>query len=154
MKTMTKTLIVGGLVGAVGITAIVGTGYARGWGGRHAGYGAVRMLEQFDTDGDSRLTQIEIDDARNAHFATYDADGDGALSLDEFRGLFQTVSEPMVVIAFQMLDPDGDASVSSDEMDRRFGDLVERHDHDGDGALSTKDMHRGRHGKREHREDD
>lgn len=149
MKTLTKTLIATGLVGAIGAAAVVGTSHAgRNWGGHGAGFGAMRMLGQFDADGDNRLTQGEIDDARSSHFVQFDANGDGALSLDEFRGLFQVISEPMMVSAFQMLDPNGDASVTSEEMDRRFANLVERRDRDGDGALSTSDMrrrHRGGH---------
>jgi Ca2+-binding EF-hand superfamily protein len=113
------------------------------------------MLRQFDADGDGRLTQAEIDTARTERFAKYDGNGDGALSLEEFSGLFQEVSRPMMVRAYQKLDPNGDASVTADEFDRPFSNLVERHDRDGDGALSPSDMKRGHHRRHyEHGDDD
>jgi len=160
MKILTKTIIVVGAATAVGAMAFAGVSQAeRGWGGKHGGFGGpVRMLEQFDTDGDGRLTQVEIDTARTDRFAKYDADGDGALSLEEFSGLFLEVSRPMMVRAYQKLDPNGDASVTVEEFDRPFANLVERHDRDGDGALSRADMKRGHHRSwkedREDRDDD
>ena len=156
MKILTKTLIVVGAATVVGAVTFAGVSQAgRGWGGKHGAFGgAAQMLEQFDADGDGRLTQTEIDTARTERFAKYDANGDGALSLDEFSGLFQEVSRPMMVRAYQKLDPDGDASVTAEEFDRPFANLVERHDRDGDGALSRSDMKRGHHRSWKHDRDD
>lgn len=44
-----------------------------------------------------------------------------------------------MVRAFQRLDVDGDGIISSDEMDGRFGDIVQQMDRNGDGALSVED---------------
>lgn len=158
MKISTRTLIVVGAATVIGAAAFAGVSQAdRGWGGKFGGFGGpMRVLEQFDADGDGRLTQAEIDTARTERFAKYDANNDGALSLEEFSGLFQEVSRPMMVRAYQKLDPNGDASVTAEEFDRPFANVVERHDRDGDGALSPKDIKRGHHRswKHDHDEDE
>ena len=113
------------------------------------------VVERFDTDGDGRLTQAEIDAARADHMARFDANSDGALTLEEFEGLFHELTQPVTVRAFQMLDPDGDASISADELDKRLARAVARHDRNGDGALSPDDMRRGHwRGERHHDESD
>ena len=156
MKILTKSLIVVGAATVMGAAAFASVSQAeRGWMGKHGGFGGpIRMLEQFDADGDGRLTQAEIDTARTERFAKYDANNDSALSLEEFSGLFQEVSRPMMVRAYQKLDPNGDASVTADEFDRPFANVVERHDRDGDGALSPSDMKRGHHRSWKHESDD
>lgn len=155
MRILTKTMIVVGAATVIGAAAFAGVSQAdRGWGGKHGFGGPARMLEQFDADGDGRLTQAEIDAARTERFAKYDTNNDGALSLEEFSGLFQEVSRPMMVRAYQKLDPNGDASVTAEEFDRPFANLVERHDRDGDGALSRSDMKRGHHRSWKHDRDD
>ena len=144
MTSFTKALLAAGALAVVGVAAIAGTSQAGRWGGgHHGGSGAMRMLDQYDADGDGKLTQAEIDTARSERFAKYDADGNGALSLEEFEGLFHEVTRPMMVRAYQRLDPDGDASVTAEEYDGAFADIVEHMDRNGDGALSREDMRRG-----------
>jgi Ca2+-binding EF-hand superfamily protein len=146
MTSFTKVFLAAGAAAVVGIVAIAGTSQAGRWGGgHHGGFGAMRMLKDYDTDGDGKLTQAEIDTARSERFAKYDTNGDGALSLQEFQGLFQEFMRPMMVRAYQRLDPDGDASVTAEEYDSAFADIVARMDRNGDGALSQDDMRRGHH---------
>jgi len=153
MNSFTKVLLAAGAAGVIGVVAIAGTSQAGRWGGggHHGGFGAMRMLDQFDANGDGKVTQDEIDTARSARFAKYDANGDGKLGLDEFDALFREVTRPMMVRAFQKLDPDGDAGVTTDEYDAAFSGMVERMDRNGDGALSRDDMRRHRRG---HSDDD
>ena len=49
-----------------------------------------------------------------------------------------------MVDTFQDFDADDDGVVSAEELDLRFGDIVEWMDCDGDGALTLQD--RGRRG--------
>ena len=163
MRARTKTLIGIGAAVAIGAVAIAGVSYA---GHRHGGFGghhghgmhllgkgqlglvAMEMLESIDADGDGKLTQAEIDRARNDRHAAHDADGDGNLALEEFAGLWHETTRPLTVRAFQMLDADGDAVVTRAEYDRPLAGIVERFDRNGDGALSPGDKRHYRHGDR------
>ena len=156
MKTKTKTLTAIAVAAAVGGTALAGASYAGHRGGGHGmgfldkGQLAVSAMEMFDAvdaDGDGKLTQAEIDKARNDRHAAHDADGDGSLSLEEFSGLWNETTRPLTVRAFQILDADGDAVVTRAEYDRPFAAIVERFDRDRDGGLSMRD-HRHDDGER------
>ena len=110
-------------------------------GGRH-GKGRKmmrRMMEQFDANADGSLTQSEIDQGRTEQMAKYDSDKDGNLSLQEFEALWLERMRPRMVDRFQNLDEDGDATVTSAEFLDPFANMVERHDRNGDGALSKDD---------------
>ena len=163
MRARTKTLIGIGAAAAIGAVAIAGVSYAGhrngGFGGHHGhgmhllgkgqlGLVAMEMLESIDADGDGKLTQAEIDKARNDRHAAHDADGDGNLGLEEFAGLWHETTRPLTVRAFQMLDTDGDAVVTRAEYDRPLAGIVERFDRNDDGALSPDDRRHHRHGER------
>ena len=47
-----------------------------------------RLFEAFDANQDGTLTQAEVDQARQAKLAEFDADGDGSLSLEEYQALW------------------------------------------------------------------
>ncbi len=163
MRARTKTLIGIGAAAAIGAVAIAGVSYA---GNRHGGFGghhghgmhllakgplgltAMEMLESIDADGDGKLTQAEIDKARNDRHAAHDADGDGNLGLEEFAGLWRETTRPLTVRAFQMLDTDGDGVIKRAEYDRPLAGIVERFDRNDDGALSPDDRRHHRHGER------
>ena len=164
MRARTKTLIGIGVAAAIGAVALAGVSYAGhrhgGFGGHHGhgmgflgkgqlGLTAMEMLDSIDADGDGKLTQAEIDNARNDRHAAHDADGDGNLGLEEFAGLWHETTRPLTVRAFQMLDTDGDAIVTRAEYDRPLADIVERFDRNGDGALSPGDKRHHRYGGRE-----
>ncbi len=148
MRTKTKTLTAIVIAAALGGTALAGTSHA---GHRDGGHGmgfldkgqfavsAMEMFDAVDADGDGKLTQAEIDKARNDRHAAHDANGDGNLSLEEFGGLWRETTRPLTVRAFQTLDTDGDAIITRAEFDRPLAGIVERLDRDGDGSLSMRD---------------
>lgn len=114
-----------------------------------------RFFETADTDKDGKLSEQEIETARNERFESNDTNGDGKLTLVEFEALFRDITQPVTVRVFQFLDPDGDAMISKEEFDRPTSRFVEHLDRDGDGMLSPGDrrggFHRsGFHGGREH----
>ena len=113
------------------------------------GLTAMEMLESIDADGDGKLTQAEIDEARNDLHVAHDADGDGNLGLEEFAGLWHETTRPLTVRASQMLDTDGDAVVTRAEYDRPLAGIVERFDRNADGALSPGNKRHYRHGDRQ-----
>ncbi len=156
MNARTKKLTAIGAAAVLGVAAVAGASYA---GHRHGGHGmgfldkgqlavsAMEMFDSMDADSDGKLTQAEIDQARNDRHAAHDANGDGDLSLQEFAALWHETTQPLTVRAFQMLDTDGNAIVSRAEFDRPLADIVRRLDRNGDGGLSMKDhrrYHRGR----------
>lgn len=115
----------------------------RGYHGHHYGkrgggemFGA--MFAKIDADGDGMVTQEEIDTYRAEKLTEFDASGDGALSIEEFDELYRELTRKRMVRAFQRLDADGDGVITAEEMDAQFGNIVERMDRDGSGALSLK----------------
>ena len=147
MRTETKILTAIAVAAALGGTALAGASYAghRGGGGLDfldGGRFAMAATEIFaavDADGDGELTQAEIDKLRNDRLAAHDANSDGSLNLDEFSGLWQETTRPLTVRAFQMLDTDGDGTVTRAEYDRPLAGIVERLDRNGDGRLSIRE---------------
>ncbi len=81
-------------------------------------------------------------------FETLDADGDGQITVAEFKALAQA--------RFDAMDTDGNGVISEEEMTaraaekaaekaaRRFARLLEWRDADGDGALSAVELADGR----------
>jgi Ca2+-binding EF-hand superfamily protein len=116
---------------------------------RHGAMGE-RLLEQFDTDKDGKLTQEEVDKFRAGQLAEFDADKDGKLNLEEYQALWLDVMRERMVDAFQRHDGDGDALVTLEEFQKRFRNLVARLDRDDDGAFS-RDDHRNHREKMRHR---
>lgn len=135
-------------VGGIGLTAIAASESHEGWHQRSGGHGGSRgthMLEQFDMDGDGKLTQAEIDQTRQERFTRFDTDGDGALNLDEYEALWIDAMRDRMVDRFQMHDDDGDGQVTQDEFGSRFAGMVERMDRNGDGVIDDSDMRRRHH---------
>ncbi|MGH6943178.1 MAG: hypothetical protein ACREH6_03015, partial [Geminicoccaceae bacterium] len=70
MNKTTKLLLSAGAIG-LGTTVLAGTGFAQGDWGRHHHRGwqshggfSTRLLEEYDANGDGKVTQDEIDQAR------------------------------------------------------------------------------------------
>ncbi|MEQ6203444.1 hypothetical protein ABMC88_10350 [Sulfitobacter sp. HNIBRBA2951] len=107
------------------------------------------MMEKVDANGDRAVTQEEIDTFRNGVVSGADASGDGDISLAEFETIYLQMIRERMVDSFQKLDADGDGAVTQAEMDKRFGNVVERMDRNGDGQLDREDRrkHHDRKGK-------
>lgn len=124
------------------------------FGSRHGGFRGhfgERMLEQFDADKDGKLTQAEIDKSRAEQHAKFDSDKDGKLNLKEYESLWLDVMRKRMVDAFQRHDDDGDAAVTAAEFQERFKNFVARADRNEDGAFTRDDIrkrgHKGRRGR-------
>lgn len=84
------------------------------------------------------------------NFAELDADGNGAMSLEEMQA--------MGARRFAAADTDGDGALSRDEllargaarMEQRIDRLLEHADSDGDGVLTEAEMIEARDGRRGH----
>jgi Ca2+-binding EF-hand superfamily protein len=118
-------------------------GERRGNGPRGGKQRAERLFERFDTDKDGVITQTEIEEIRAQDFATADADGNGEISLEEFKAAFMDRSNDRMVRAFQFLDADGDGTVTQEEVDVVANRLFNRLDRDGSGTVERVRGQRG-----------
>ena len=156
MKTHTKIFI-----GALGTVAIVGglafagtkvmagpMGSMGGMGGNHR----MEMMERLDGNSDGKITMAEIMAYREQLFAEHDKDGNKAISLSEFEGIWMTQMRPMMVDKFQMMDDDGDGQITDAEVDQKMSRMMRWMDKDDDGALSIREMSRGHKKYRGHRD--
>ena len=143
------------LVAAGGIAGLAHAGRDGGMMGmgRHHGHMMMDMAERYDTNKDGKITQEEIDQNRTTWLAEFDADKNGTLSLDEFKGLWLKARQEQMVREFQEFDRDGNAQVTLDEYKGPMAKVVANMDQNSDGALSKEDRQAmmARHGQRWHK---
>ncbi len=140
-------VLTGGTLAAIGVVAMA---EARGPQGGHPGKMIRGLFERFDTDQDESVSRTEVDSKRAESLRTHDGDRDGALSLDEFEGMWIEMQRRRMVDAFQDLDEDGSGLLTAEEMNARTERLFARVDADGDGAITREEVQalRGRFHRR------
>ena len=129
------------------------------FGGRKGGFGGVfgpDTLAQVDSDNNAAISQDEVNAFRTAKVTAADTTKDGALSLDEFSVAYNEMMRARMVDAFQKFDDDGNGSITTAELDTRFGSIVAQMDRNGDGVLSAADRpdKGGKKGKRQGQNND
>lgn len=160
MKTHTKIVLgLGGAAVLVGGLAFAGSQVlASGWEGGHkrGGMGrGIQMFEQMDANGDSRVTAAEITAFADALRTEHDTDGNNAISLSEFEGIWLKQMRSRMVDRFQMMDDDGDGEISEAEVNTKMSRMMRRMDRNDDGAIELKELGRHkRHGKYHDGDDD
>ncbi|MBD3764942.1 MAG: EF-hand domain-containing protein [Rhodobacterales bacterium] len=116
----------------------------------------AHFLENWDTDGDGRVTLAEAEARRGDVFAAFDADEDGALRGEEYdlfdqaraqdqqgqgHGAGYAAADQCMERAFN--DKDGGGAVSRDEFLAGTAGWLQLMDRDGDGVITTADFGRG-----------
>ncbi len=113
--------------------------------------GGYHMQGLFDADDDGTVTPEELRTGLLDALKTFDADGNGTLSLGEFETLHSAHIREMTVDRFQAFDADGDGQVTAEEIaapadrmqhmvERRAADVPQRMpmmDGDGNGRGMT-----------------
>jgi len=110
---------------------------------RERAFRAARFVELLDIDGNGTVSLGEILAEHGRLFAAADLDGDGALSVEEFRRrgrLFQSLGTATL---FDMLDSNGDQTLSSEEINQPSRRWFSRYDLDADGAMAAGELSQG-----------
>lgn len=103
---------------------------------------SARMMENFDRNGDGKLTQEEIDQSRLERFKEFDGNNDERLSLEEYSALWLQARYSRMVDRFQHLDENGDAVVTAEEFQAPFAGLAKKLDRDGDAEHGDEELRR------------
>lgn len=104
--------------------------------------GAMQLL---DTDGDGKVSLAEITAEQGRLIGAADVDGDGKLSIDEFRRrgrLFQALGTTTL---FDLIDVDGDRSLTAEELAKPSERWFSRTDANADGLLDPEEFPSRRH---------
>lgn len=136
------------LMSAGGAVAQQGQGQG---GGR--GAGMQERIEMIDMDGDGLIQQAELETWRETVFLTMDADGDDALTREEYmavqlgrgadpdaRGPRYDQMQAAKEAEFDVMDADGDGSVPRDVFIAYAVEQFDEADANGDGALTAPEF--------------
>lgn len=142
-----------GTAAALGTAGFMGHAIASGgFGGHHGEHGGHggrgdMLFKFFDTDKDGAITAAEIDAETQRRLTAHDANGDSALSLEEFQGVWMEMLRNRMVDTFQRFDDDGDGRITKAEIDQKTAWMMARMDRDEDGKITRKELRpRFRHG--------
>jgi hypothetical protein len=149
------------LIGAAALLALLAlsTGEVEAQGGQGRGAGMQERVEMLDTDGDGLVQETELLAWRETVFFTMDADGDDALTREEYmavqlgrgadpeaRGPRYQQMQAAKAADFDAMDADGDGSVPRDTFIDHVVEQFAEADTDGDDALSLEEL-RAMHGR-------
>lgn len=113
---------------------------------------ARHFIRIFDTDGNGSVSVAEIQAEQRRILAASDVDADGTLSVEEFRRRGRLIQSLGTTTLFDLLDTNGDAKISTDELAAPSARWFKRYDADGDGAMTAEELparhHDGRKGYR------
>lgn len=101
---------------------------------------AGAVFDRLDADGDGRISEAEVREARERRLSRMDRDGDGAVNRAEMRAHAMARVERRVDRRFGRLDADGDGRVDAGEMETRAAVRFARADRNGDEAISRDEF--------------
>ena len=122
-RTMFRKVTLAALAAAVALPVLTAPTFAQAQDTAAPQGPLATMFQRFDSDGDGRVTQAEVQAFRAARAAALDADGDGFITADE-------------LVAQHVRD-------ASEMAQARVARMMERRDTDGDGRLSAAELAAG-----------
>lgn len=105
---------------------------------------AERRIQFLDTNKDGKISAAEIAAEEKRLFAAADIDGDGKLSVEEFRRRGQWFVRMGTSSFFDMLDANGDGQISVEEMTGPSTRWLKRHDSDKNGSIDADEYVKAR----------
>ena len=137
MKNTTKMTFATLLLAGVAVVASTGVATARGPGGP-GGFGAAADFATLDADGNGALTMEEMLAQGEARFAAADLDGSGALDKAEMVQMVTTGFEDRM--AHAQGNHAGRPAPSAERLDWMVQGMFMRMDADDDGVLTPSEM--------------
>lgn len=102
-----------------------------------------RLLELLGVNDDGKVTQAQIDSAVAEKFKSYDKNGDGKITLDEYQAFWLDLTHERMVRSFQHLDREGAGAITADEVTKPLDRMLGRLDRNDDGIINQADFQRG-----------
>ena len=112
---------------------------------------AERMMLLYDTNGDGKITLVEINADQARMFTALDVDGDKSMAVDEIRRRGRSLLIFRTTTLFDLLDANGDGTLSVAEVQAPSKRWFKRYDKNGDGVMEANEIpkrrrHRGGRG--------
>ncbi|MFM2129306.1 MAG: hypothetical protein RL477_852 [Pseudomonadota bacterium] len=105
---------------------------------------ADRRIQFLDANKDGKISAAEIAAEEKRLFAAADVNGDGKLSVEEFRRRGQWFVRMGTSSFFDLLDANGDGQISAEEMTGPSARWFKRHDADKNGTIDADEYVRAR----------
>jgi hypothetical protein len=111
-----------------------------------------RTFSLLDTDGDGKVSLAEIRAEQARLISAADLDGDGRLSVDEFRRRGWWFQKLQTTTLFDLMDADGDQSLTAEEIANPSARWFKRYDKNTDGGVTAEEVpHFNRGGRGDHK---
>lgn len=145
------------IAGAVMFFALGCSAYAQdaevqpaGSRGTASGHSKSSFLQDYDANGDGKVTDAEFKAGREAKYKAFDLDGDGKVSVAEYVEEYRerldaelekrrTAQIRQTFVRYGVLDTDHDQNMSIDEFHGSGSRMFKRLDTNGDGVIDEKD---------------
>lgn len=98
---------------------------------------ASRTFQLIDTNNDGKVTLDEIRAEQARLIGAADVDGDGKLSVDEFRRRGWWFQRLHTSTLFDLMDANGDAVLTADEISAPSARWFKRYDKNADGGVTA-----------------
>ena len=127
---------------------MTGSAAAQQGGGSEGERQTPRTFAILDVDGNDKVTLDEIAAEQKRLIAASDLDGDGKLSVMEFRRRGWWFQRLRTTTLFDLMDANGDLSLTADEIAAPSARWFKRYDADADGNITVEELPKRKRGKR------
>ena len=127
---------------------MAGSAAAQQGGGSEGERQTPRTFTILDVDGNDKVTLDEIAAEQKRLIAASDLDGDGKLSVMEFRRRGWWFQRLRTTTLFDLMDANGDLSLTADEIAAPSARWFKRYDADADGNIAVEELPKRKRGKR------